>query len=156
MQRFVGRAPLLGALVLIVAGCKGDGTGPDSIAGSYRLATVDGAPVPATLAPGVAPDSDRAEMYFGALVLGADGSVRMSVCTRHWKEPTVWVSYSDWKTPTYTRYGDALTLGDAATGKMQARTESGAIAVTYGYNSVVLQLRFERSEPRAPDAEPCL
>jgi hypothetical protein len=26
----------------------------------------------------------------------------------------------------------------------------------YRYNTVTLQLRFERSEPRAPDADPCL
>src|SRR4051794_12393109 len=52
MQQFIGRVPLVGALVFILAGCGADaGTSPVSIVGSYRLASVDGAPIPVTLAP---------------------------------------------------------------------------------------------------------
>ena len=156
MQRFIGRASLVGALVLIFAGCGGGGgTEPPSIVGSYRLASVDGAPVPVTLAPGIVTDADRSDVYFGALVLGADGAARMSVCTRHTKAPTVWVTYSD-QQATYTRRGDALDLAWNTGGMTQARRESDAVAVPYGYNTVTLQLRFERSEPRAPGADPCL
>jgi hypothetical protein len=156
MHRFIGRAPLVGALVFIFAGCGADGgTDPVSIVGSYRLASVDGAPIPVTLAPGIVPDADRSDVYFGALVLGADGTARMSVCTRHTKEPTVWVTYSDMHA-TYTHPADALDLAWNGGGATQARIESDAIAVPLGYNTVTLQLRFERSAPRAPDAEPCL
>jgi hypothetical protein len=156
MQRFIGRAPLVGALVFILAGCGADGgTGPVSIVGSYRLASVDGAPIPMTLAPGIVTGADRSDVYFGALVLGADGTARMSVCTRHTTVPTVWVTYSD-QQATYTRRADALDLAWVGGGTTQARMESDAIAVPYGYNTVTLQLRFERSEPRATDAEPCL
>ena len=156
MHRLVGRAPLVGALVFI-AGCgtDGGGTGPASIVGSYRLAFVDGAPIPVTLAPGIVTDADRSDVYFGALVLGADGTARMSVCTRHTKEPTVWVTYSD-QQARYTLRADALDLAWNGGGTTQARRESDAIAVPYGYNTVTLQLRFERGEPRAPDADPCL
>jgi hypothetical protein len=156
MQRLVGRAPLVGALMFI-AGCgtDGGGTGPASIVGSYRLASVDGAPIPVTLAPGIVTGADRSDVYFGALVLGADLTARMSVCTRHTTEPTVWVTYSD-QQATYTLRADALELAWNAGGATQARRESDAIAVPLGYNTVTLQLRFERSEPRAPDAEPCL
>lgn len=156
MQRFIGRAPLIGALVFILAGCGADsGTGPPSIVGSYRLATVDGAPVPVTLAPGTVADADRSDVYFGALVLGADGTARMSVCIRHTKQPTVWVTYSDLQ-GSYTHGGDALNLDWGAAGTMQATTEPHAIAMPYHYNAVTLQLRFAPSEPRAPDADPCL
>jgi hypothetical protein len=156
MQQFMARASLVGALLFVLAGCGADGgTGPASIAGSYRLASVDGAPVPVTLAAGIVTDADRSDVYFGALVLGADGIARMSVCTRHTKEPTVWVTYSD-QQATYTRGSAALVLAWDGGGMTQAHTESGAIAVPYGYNTVTLQLRFERSEPRAPGAEPCL
>jgi hypothetical protein len=156
MQRFIGRAPLVGALVFILAGCGADGeTAPVSIVGSYRLASVDGAPIPMTLAPGIVTGADRSDVYFGALVLGADGTASMSVCTRNTKESTVWVTYSD-QQATYTRRADALDLAWDGGGTTQARTESDAIAVPYGYNTVTLQLRFERSEPRTPDADPCL
>lgn len=157
MHRFLGRAPLVGALVFIIAGCGGGdgGTAPVSIAGSYRLASVDGTPVPVTLAPGIVTGADHSDVYFGALVLGADGTARMSVCTRHTKEPTVWVTYSD-QQATYTRRADALDLAWNGGGTTAARTEANAIAVPYGYNAVTLQLRFERSEPRAPGADPCL
>jgi len=96
MQGLFGRASLVGALVFI-AGCgtDGGGTGPASIVGSYRLASVDGAPIPVTLAPGIVPDADRTDVYFGALVLGADGAARMSVCIKHTKERSLWVTYSD-------------------------------------------------------------
>lgn len=156
MQRFIGGAALVGALVLI-AGCGADGgaTRPASIVGSYRLASVDGAPVPMTLAPGIVTGADRSDVYFGALVLGADGTTRMSVCTRHTKEPTIWVTYSD-RQGTYTRSADALDLAWDGGGTTQARTESDAVAVAYRYNAVTLQLRFERSEPRVPGADPCL
>ena len=156
MQRLVGRASLVGALVFI-AGCGADagGTGPASIVGSYRLASVDGAPIPVTLAPGIVTDADRSDVYFGALVLGADGTARMSVCTRNTKGSTVWVTYSD-QHATYTQAADALNLAWNGGGATHARTESDAIAVPQGYNTVTLQLRFERSEPRALDADPCL
>ena len=157
MQRFIGRTPLVGALVFILAGCGGDGggTGPASIVGSYQLVSVDGVPVPMTLAPGIVTGADRSEVYFGALVLGADGTARMSVCTRHTKEPTVWVTYSD-QQATYTLRADALDVAWVGGGTTQARRESDAIAVPYGYNTVTLPLRFERRAARAPDAEPCL
>ncbi len=156
MQRFMARAALVGALLFVLAGCGADsGTGPPSIVGSYRLASVDGAPVPMTLAAGIVTDADRSDVYFGALVLGADGTARMSVCTRNTKEPTVWVTYSD-QQARYTRGADALVLAWDGGGTTQARTESDAIVVPYGYNTVTLQLRFERSEPRAPGADPCL
>jgi hypothetical protein len=156
MQRFIGRAPLFGALVFILAGCGADsGTGPVSIAGSYRLASVDGAPIPVTLAPGIVPDADRSDVYFGALVLGANGTARMSLCTRNTKQSTVWVTYSD-QQATYTLSADALNLAWNGDGTTQASTESGAIAMPYGYNTVTLQLRFEQSEARAPNADPCL
>ena len=157
MQRLIGRASFVGALVFILGGCGADGggTGPTSIVGSYRLASVDGAPVPMTLASGIVPDADRSDVYFGALVLGADGTARMSVCTRHTKAPTVWVTYSDQRA-TYNRTADALNLAWDAGGMTHARIESDAIALAYGYNTVTLQLRFERSVPRATDAEPCL
>ena len=156
MQRFIGRAPLVGALVFILAGCGADGgTGPPSIVGAYLLASVDGAPVPVTLAPGVQPDADRSDMYFGALVLGADGTARMSVCARNTKGPTVWVTYSDQRA-TYTHVADALNLAWDGGGVTHAQTESDAITLTLGWNTATLQLRFVRSAPRAPDAEPCL
>jgi hypothetical protein len=157
MQRLVGRGPLVGAFVFILAGCGADGggTGPTSIVGSYRLAFVDGAPVPVTLAPEVQPDADRSDMYFGALVLGADGTARMSVCARNTKGATVWVTYSDQRA-TYTLRADVLDLAWNAGGATQARTESDAITLALGWNTATLQLRFERSEPRAPDADPCL
>jgi hypothetical protein len=156
MQQFIARAPVVGALLFVLAGCGADGgTGPASIVGSYRLASVDGAPVPMTLASGIVPDADLSVVYFGALVLGADGTARMSVCTRHTKEPTVWVTYSD-QQARYTHSADVLDLDWDGGGTTQARTESDAVAVPYGYNTVILQLRFERSEPRAPGAEPCL
>jgi hypothetical protein len=156
MQRFIGRAPLIGALMFILAGCGADGgTNPPSIVGSYLLATVDGAPVPVTLAPGIVADADRSDMYFGALVLDADGTARMSVCTSHTKGGTGWVSYSD-SHSTYTRLGEALTLAWDTGGFTQARTEPDAVTVDYHYNAVTMQLRFTRSAPRAPDADPCL
>jgi hypothetical protein len=156
MQRFMTRAPLVGALLFVLAGCGADaGTGPPSIVGSYRLASVDGAAVPMTLPAGVVPDADLSVVYFGALVLGADGTARMSVCTRNTKEPTVWVTYSDQQF-TYTRRADELDLAWTTGGTTPARTEADAIVVAYGYNTVTLQLRFERSEPRAPGADPCL
>jgi hypothetical protein len=157
MLRFIGRAPLVGALVFILAGCGADGggTGPTSIVGSYRLASVDGAPLPVTLAPGIVTDADRSDVYFGAAVLGEDGTARMSVCIAHTKEGTGWVSYSDVQA-RYTHAADAIYLTWDGGGMTQARTESDAITMPYRYNTVTLQLRFERSEPRAPDADPCL
>ena len=136
-------------------GADGGGTGPPSIVGSYLLASVDGAPVPVTLAPGIQPDADRSDMYFGALVLGADGTARMSVCARNTKGSTVWVTYSDQRA-TYTRGVDALTLAWDAGGTTQARTESDAITLAVGWNTVTLQLRFERRRAARPDADPCL
>ena len=156
MQRFIGRAPLVGALLFILAACGADGgIGPGSIVGSYRLTSVDGAAVPVTLAPGVVTGSDRSDVYFGALVLGADGTARMSVCMSHTQAGTGWVTYSD-QQARYTRSADVINLAWDKGGVTQARTESEAIAVPFWYNAVTLQLRFERSEPRAPDADPCL
>jgi hypothetical protein len=108
-----------------------------------------------TLAPGTVTGADRSDVYFGALVLGLDGRGRMSVCFSHTKDATGWVTYSD-QQATYTRLGEALNLAWDGGGMTQGRTEPDAIAMPYTYNAVTLQLRFERSEPRAPDADPCL
>lgn len=156
MQRFIGRAPLVAALVFIFAGCGADSgvTTPPSIVGSYLLASVDGAPIPVKLPPGTVADADSSVVYFGALVLGADGTARMSVCFRHTKSPTVWVSYSD-QQATYMHGTDALDLAWNAGGTTQAHTEPGAITMPYNYNAITLQLRFTPGAPRAPNAEPC-
>ena len=157
MQRFIGRAPLIGALVFILAGCGADGggTAPVSIVGSYLLASVDGAPVPVKLPPGTVADADSSDVYFGALVLGTDGTARMSVCMKHTRWPTVWVTYSDLH-GSYTHGGDEIHLDWGAAGTMQATTGTEAIAMPYNYNTITMQLRFAPSAPRAPGAEPCL
>jgi hypothetical protein len=155
MQRFIGRAPLLAALVFILAGCGADGgTGPTSIVGSYRLASVNGSPLPLTLPAGTVSDADRSDVYFGALVIGADGTARMSVCFAHTNATSGWITYSD-ELAHYTRSADALNLAWDRGGMTQARTEPKAISMPYYYQALTLQLRFEQSEPRAPDADPC-
>src|SRR3982750_2923524 len=108
MRRFIARLFVFAVLVTL-AGCGGDGAtnaGPASVAGTYTLRTVNGAPLPYTW---LQIGNDKLEITADVVILTEGGTWTESGTIRSTESGQVTTSPST-DAGTYTRIGTAITL----------------------------------------------
>lgn len=112
------------AVILMLCACGGDTTGPARGAGIYRLATVDGAPVPVFFSP----STGLEPILSGDLYLRADGTFGLGLqCTCEFHEG-VW--RLDGTTLRLTGHGGADIAAELQGDSVSARFgESGSVFV---------------------------
>ena len=105
------RRVFLAFLVLGVTGCGADGTGPESVTGTYRLQTIDGAPLPFVV---FEIGAEKIEVAAGSVTLNENmtcsniGTFRITTITGNVTTNAVI------ELCTYTIDGGALTLTSVA------------------------------------------
>ena len=106
------RRHVLAALAMLLVACGGDkATGPESVAGSYALRTVNGATLPATYFQN---EIERDQFFAGTITLAADHSWTgsLSVDRTALSSGTVVLHAAIPVSGTYSLNGSSITLTD--------------------------------------------
>ena len=127
MRRLSALLPVFAALVTLAA-CGGDAstnTGPASVAGTYTLRTVNGAPLPFTLAQ---LGDDKYEVTADAITL-KDGGIWTGAGTTRATESGRVSTTTVTSTGTYSLTGTAITI-TGVTESSSGTVERGTLTVT--------------------------
>lgn len=123
------------AMILVLDACGGDATGPARGSGLYRLATVDGGPVPRHYPPGTGLQS----ILGGDLYLRADGTFGLGLqCACAFLE-------GSWRLN-----GSTLRLTGHGGPDIEAVLEGDSVTTTLGESAPVLVFRLERRAKVSP------
>lgn len=129
-------------LALALAACTDAGTGVGSLSGTYTLRTIDGDPVPATLA--YTSPSDHVELLEGQIRLGSDGAYSDRTRVQETKRG-VTTEYLDDTQGRWSVSGTALLLVDDADSANTTRGVIGDGRITImGYGGTTAIAQFTR------------
>ena len=134
------RKSLLAALIVTLVACGGDrATGPQSVAGSYTLQTVNGTSTPAAVDQS---STQRLDVTAGTIVLTADNKWSGSIGLRIIDLTSGQVQDENSAVPfaggTYTLSGSSLTLNDPTEGLVFTGTVANGtmtVSVDLGFSS---------------------
>jgi hypothetical protein len=118
------RKLLLALASLAVIGCGGDSTGPNAqVAGTWNLQTVNGSPLPYTVAFLAGPPVYKLELISDTFVTAANGTYTEAFTSRETDGSTVTTSTEN-DTGTWSQNGSSLTV-TASDGTVNTATISG-------------------------------
>ena len=142
------RKSLLAALIVTLVACGGDkATGPQSVAGSYTLQTVNGISTPAAVGQS---DTQRLDVTAGTIILTADNKWSGTIGLRLIDLASGQVQDEDSAIPfdggTYTLSGSSVTLNDPTedlvfTGTVASGTMTLSVDLGFGSLTTLVYTR---------------